>query len=898
MKVNFIFTFLVSIQFYIVIKFKIFYNGKDFLEEKMDSKKILNSIKLPKLSNTLNEIIELEKQNPISFLNEMKNIIERDPLLSAHVMKVANSPLFGFSQKIRTISHSIGLLGIRKIRNISLAFSILDFFKKAIYKPEFGKTFNSILKKSLLVSAVSTILGKKVSYINPDELYISGLLADIGQLVLFLYSPGKYHKIYSFVDRKLISEERRTFKTDHVKLGTDFCDQWNFPHFIKVGIKNHFELGSDDEYSKISFISNQISELLLAEEVDKNTLFKEVENHTKKILHLSLSEVEEAVKALPCVVETYIKDFPELQKDLNNIIKKGPALILSLIKKEMDMVILTQELSDSQKKMAKEKIFLSHLLNLSYFFSSLISPQKIISSLFEYFENFINEFSIEFIYKAPENDNFLFITDKDESKSIPIYINDFISLVKARISNEVTQMEGDEIERLKKDHCKCSMVFPIAYHHDFFGYLLLNIDKDSPFSFDLEMSYIQILSNIIANSFRNYLSFHSLKKETSKKELVTKELFKFERELENSKKIQLKLQKREIMTEMLPVILHKLKNKLTPILGYSQILLTKVEDDAVKERIRKIEKNANELTEQLNLLKDYFKSEKQVKEKENLNNIINHLNPYFSEIEANEKIIINLDLNYDIPDDTLIPGQLEYLVTNIVDNAIHAIKEKTDCKGIITIKTQLNQDSYSLIIRDNGIGIKEETIPLVWAPFYSGFHSKAGLGLAICEKIISNHEGFRSVESIEGEYTEFRITFQKKSVELEEITDDAKAGEKAVRGNILIVDDEAYLADLMKEILLIGGDFNITTINNVEEAIKLINDSFDLIISYIRIPEIDGMKIYDFLKSKNMGSKLIMVTADPFSDDVSAFLKENKIDYLKKPFEMMEFKKRVLKKLS
>jgi len=101
----------------------------------------------------------------------------------------------------------------------------------------------------------------------------------------------------------------------------------------------------------------------------------------------------------------------------------------------------------------------------------------------------------------------------------------------------------------------------------------------------------------------------------------------------------------------------------------------------------------------------------------------------------------------------------------------------------------------------------------------------------------------------------------------------------------------------MKEILLNEADFEVVTTSSGVEALKLVDAGFDLIISDVRMPEVNGMELYHFLRAKGMEKKVLMVTADPFSDDVWSFLNESKVDYLKKPFELMEFKKRVLDKL-
>jgi signal transduction histidine kinase len=651
-----------------------------------------------------------------------------------------------------------------------------------------------------------------------------------------------------------------------------------------------------------------MAELLLTEdEEEKASIFKEIENYTKKLLHLSLPEVEETIRGLPVVMDAFISDFPEVQKDLKKVVEAGATIIIQLMKKEMEMVVLTQELTNSQKKLAKEKMFLSHMLNLSYFFSSLNPTLKIISSLFEYFENFINEFTIEFIYRSPssENENYVRIKSKEDIDGSPIDIAQFSSLVKSKISNEVVRLGKEEMQRLEKNMTMVSLVFPISYHHNFFGFLLLDVDSHNYLALDLEMSYVQILSNIIANSFQNYLSFEAREKETNKKRLVTKELIKFDKELIHSRETMIELQKSEIVGELLPVLFHKLKNKLTPILGYAQILLTKTDDTSLCDRLKKIEKNATDLANQLNILRNYFKTEKFTREIDNLNTIISHLKPYFNLLETQEGIKITFSPDNGIPDDLLNPGQIEVLITNIVDNAVQAIKAKGTAgagNGRIDIKTESQNDEYKLVIRDNGIGIKEKNLPKIWTPFYSEFPGQAGIGLSICDKIISNHDASYYVHTKEGEFTEIEIVFKRQRLETEkEFGKDILIPPPGdIHGRILIVDDEAYLLDLMKEILSNEGDFEIITTTSGTEAIELLDGpgEFDVVITDIRMPRVNGMQIYDVLKAKKMESRVMIITADPFAEDVVLFLKKSKVKYLKKPFELMKFKQFVLEKLT
>ena len=215
----------------------------------------------------------------------------------------------------------------------------------------------------------------------------------------------------------------------------------------------------------------------------------------------------------------------------------------------------------------------------------------------------------------------------------------------------------------------------------------------------------------------------------------------------------------DIFREILPVIFHKLKNKLTPILGYAQILKSRTADDFTIERLRKIESNTIELTDLLNILKDYFKVEPTPKKPGNINHILQNLKPYWQKIAAAQKIKILLDLDPNVPEIPLHAGQIQLLLLNMTANAITALQMKTATKKEIYLTTRLGNGHFKLVIRDNGIGMSEEEMDNIWAPFYSKYQDHAGLGLVICEQIIANHDAACLVSSRPRGFSEFEIIF-------------------------------------------------------------------------------------------------------------------------------------------
>jgi signal transduction histidine kinase len=215
----------------------------------------------------------------------------------------------------------------------------------------------------------------------------------------------------------------------------------------------------------------------------------------------------------------------------------------------------------------------------------------------------------------------------------------------------------------------------------------------------------------------------------------------------------------DVFQEILPVIIHKLKNKLTPVLGYSQILKAKVTDDFCAERLGKIENSAGELTALFNILKDYVKAPPAVKRHESINRILQSLEPQLQQMAAAGKIKILLTLDPDVPKIPLHVGQVRLLLLNLTANAVQALQAKTSPAKEIRLSASLAEGSVRLTVRDNGIGIGAEELDSIWAPFYTRFPEKAGLGLTLCEKIIANHAAVCRVTSQPGEFSEFEIRF-------------------------------------------------------------------------------------------------------------------------------------------
>jgi signal transduction histidine kinase len=539
----------------------------------------------------------------------------------------------------------------------------------------------------------------------------------------------------------------------------------------------------------------------------------------------------------------------------------------------------------------REENWAFHLSNLCAGLGAPLPPSHIYSTVLKYFGIHIANLAINILQYQPEDNAWHLLSHIPAEKPVIINPHDFPSLQKASSSDKIETLSSQEIIRLKGEEFPLGQTAALAVHPDKWDYLLFF--HPSPHAPDDLLQFQTSLVTLTALAAKSSYLSGSLAREKEKYANVKAELLSTG--VKNQKTGA--SQKAEYLKDILPIIFHKLKNKLTPILGYAQILLAGYKEEAITKRVKKIEKSANELTDHLNLLRDYFEEEKLTFKRINLNDIIRDLHIYFSELQAQKNLKVNLNLDTSIRDDQLLAAHLETLIINLTENAARAIEAKEGASRVISIHTQAMQDGYLLTVEDKGVGINGEEIHKIWDPFFSKFPGCIGIGLSLCNKIIARHEAVCKVVSTEGESTQFQIRFKYKEPEQQQ---DTAQGAQPVRNKrILLLSNDLAQLELMKDFLTIKPGIQLEKTNTNDHAIELVAScKYDMIISESETPKINGKDFFLFLKRSNIRSKFIMLVPDPMEGELTTFLEQNKIDHITKPIELMKFKRQVIENLN
>ena len=224
-------------------------NLKSDIGEKVKSVEI----KLPELSSIVAELNEIVA-DPLASANDVAEVVNKSPSLTALLLKIANSAFYGFPSKIDTISRAVTLIGSKQIASLALGVSIMNSFKdipKAIIDME------SFLKHSLACGLISRILSAYMNIGQAEQMFVSGLLHDIGRLILYKYFPDEsklFFKLAIESDKSLYTIERGHIGFSHAHIGKNLLNTWKLPIAIENNVVFHHRPSDAPDQKKATII--------------------------------------------------------------------------------------------------------------------------------------------------------------------------------------------------------------------------------------------------------------------------------------------------------------------------------------------------------------------------------------------------------------------------------------------------------------------------------------------------------------------------------------------------------------------------------------------------------------------------------------------------------------------
>lgn len=370
---------------------------------------------------------------------------------------------------------------------------------------------------------------------------------------------------------------------------------------------------------------------------------------------------------------------------------------------------------------------------------------------------------------------------------------------------------------------------------------------------------------------------------------------------------------------------HELRTPINTILGLNELILRESQEEAVKEYARDIRQAGNILLALVSDILDFSKLEADKMElTEGIYDVSSLLNDLINSISVQQrrkKLDLVLEIAQDIPyklfGDEI---HIRQIIGNLLSNAVRYTE-----KGRITLHVswkELPKDSVELyvIVKDTGVGIKEEDIPKLFKAFQrmdSATRSKddrTGLGLAITQRLIEMMGGNLEVQSVYGKGSAFSFKIVQKIVDREPLGDFEKQYKDSLRsiedyhekfiapmGRILIVDDNAMNLAVAQG-LLKGTRLQIDVAASGEECLELIKrKTYHLICMDHMMPVMDGVQTLHAIRAlegnPSRDIPVIALTANAVAGARELYLKEGFQDYLTKPIDADKFENMLIEYL-
>jgi two-component system, cell cycle response regulator len=157
--------------------------------------RITNSTQLPTLPVIAMQVLELTRREDVS-APEIADLIMTDPALASKILKTVNSPFYGLTKQVSTVSQALVILGLQAAKTLALGFSLLTHLKTS-ERGDMG--FNHVLfwKRCIYAGVSSRVLAHKFSVIQQEEAFLAGLLANLGMLVLHRVIPEQFDALFT-----------------------------------------------------------------------------------------------------------------------------------------------------------------------------------------------------------------------------------------------------------------------------------------------------------------------------------------------------------------------------------------------------------------------------------------------------------------------------------------------------------------------------------------------------------------------------------------------------------------------------------------------------------------------------------------------------------------------------
>lgn len=218
--------------------------------EPIELRKIINKINdLPTLPAFLNKLSEV-MNDPKTSANDLGNIISKDQVQTSKLLKLVNSSFYGFPRKIGSVKDAIVILGFNTIKKLCLSISIINLFNE---KNHTNFNREGFWEHSIGCAIGSKIIAKYMGYDEIEDMFVAGLLHDIGKIALDSFFHKDFMRVLERILESnilMIDAEEEILNFTHTHVGRLLAEKWKLPPKLVDAIAFHHDPTETTEFAQ------------------------------------------------------------------------------------------------------------------------------------------------------------------------------------------------------------------------------------------------------------------------------------------------------------------------------------------------------------------------------------------------------------------------------------------------------------------------------------------------------------------------------------------------------------------------------------------------------------------------------------------------------------------------
>jgi putative nucleotidyltransferase with HDIG domain len=256
--------------------------------------KIRSGDSLLSMPQSLSQILSMINSDDFS-MDDLGDIILKDPGLTSKVLKMANSAFYRQQSEISTVNQAVVMLGVMQVKCLALSASV---FHKEDLEKQNKINFKDLFSHFISVALGCRMLAKAVEFKGAEEAFIAGLLHDIGLVFFIHHFPEDYRNVVDKINiyPNLIEAERDILGIDHAAIGQLMAEKWNFPESLCDAIGQHHKIADHVDEIELKHLV-QLSELINKPAIDDRPRNLERRlgfiDHLSKIMNIDRKAIDE-----------------------------------------------------------------------------------------------------------------------------------------------------------------------------------------------------------------------------------------------------------------------------------------------------------------------------------------------------------------------------------------------------------------------------------------------------------------------------------------------------------------------------------------------------------------------------------------------------------------------------